>query len=105
MIRKFIILYLIALLLYVAWLAVYYYWHDDIADKIELLFGVGYISVFLKGIVVFLPLPLCIFGVLAEKKYWLRKRRKALEQCINCGYDLRGSKDRCPECGNEFETT
>ena len=32
-----------------------------------------------------------------------RWRRKKNGQCVECGYDLRGSRSRCPECGSEFE--
>jgi hypothetical protein len=43
----------------------------------------------LTGVLPFAP----IFGVV------VRTRRRRLNRCSECGYDLRASPERCPECG------
>lgn len=47
---------------------------------------------------------LLLFGV-SNLPLHRRRKRKKLGLCLKCGYDLRASKDRCPECGTEFESS
>jgi hypothetical protein len=46
-----------------------------------------------------LSLPLALVAGRRVGKRLLRSRRRARGLCPTCGYDLRESQERCPECG------
>ena len=42
-------------------------------------------------------------GLLTVPPVLRRRKRARRGQCLQCSYDLRGSQERCPECGTDFE--
>ena len=60
-----------------------------------------------SGWIIYVPLylPVLFFG--GWLAYLLlplhrRRRRRKLGLCVGCGYDLRGSSEKCPECGEQI---
>ncbi len=49
-------------------------------------------------------IPFVIGAAWLASRPWKRRRdrRKAEGKCQTCGYDLRASKDKCPECGTSI---
>ncbi len=61
-----------------------------------------------SGRVLILPLwiPTVLFGILptiALVRLRRDRRRRKLGLCVKCGYDLRGSANRCPECNTPMD--
>jgi hypothetical protein len=54
-------------------------------------------------ILIFLVLPGIWFVMYRRQRLISHRRRSGL--CIACGYDLRASVDRCPECGAAVSTS
>jgi hypothetical protein len=50
--------------------------------------------------IIALTTPLPLWEVLEFRRRRLRKNRLAKGLCVRCGYDLRATPERCPECGN-----
>ena len=51
-----------------------------------------------------IALGVTILSAVLRPRVGFRKRKK-LGLCMQCGYDLRGSGERCPECNTQFEKT
>jgi len=57
------------------------------------------VALFPMPVVPALLAPLPLAHVLLIRRRRRRGRRLAAGLCVACGYDLRASPDRCPECG------
>jgi hypothetical protein len=62
----------------------------------------------LRGNVLWVPYWLPAVAFAAAPAWWLwrplLRRRKRLGLCPQCGYDLRATPDKCPECGTPAAT-
>jgi hypothetical protein len=53
----------------------------------------------LIGVPLWFPACVCLVALIISIRAWRRRRRDPTKVCASCGYDLRATPERCPECG------
>src|SRR5258706_10805437 len=51
------------------------------------------------GILTGAALFVCLVAYFTTRRHFLARARRRAGLCAHCGYDVRASTDRCPECG------
>ena len=85
---------------------------DDLSRSTTMKWRVLGVEHFNAGIVrsfsipfAYIALPLLALTLWLAQRIRVQRRRQRLGLCITCGYDLRESGGRCPECGREATPT
>lgn len=83
------------------WLPRYEFLHDDYYEK---RFFASTDDAHLQERQQYIACPIVFLVLLALPILWVRRYRRMLRtarsnRCVTCGYDLRSTPDRCPECG------
>ena len=72
------------------WQKLGFYYHGDRLDD-------AYVSLPFWSLAALTGFPFLLSAVTFRRRCRAARRSKGL--CVHCGYDLRATPDRCPECG------